>query len=383
MRRRRIAVVSPRFPPYHGGLETYAYEVARRVAEDGRFDVTVITSNHDGSDRVEAELGGLPVIRLGTQRVVSDTPVGLGWPAALRRTFRDLGIELVHAHTPVPYMAECAALAAGHRPVVVTYHSGSMVRGSQPIDTAVRLYEGVGVRYLLRRASAAVTVSDPVASWLRRSYGVTPLICPPGVDSDRFRPSGQPPPTPTILYVGRVDRASAWKGLDVLQEAFGRVAASNTELRLHVVGGGDALEDLRHQVSTSSYAERVWLPGFLSGDDLVRAYQSASALVLPSRSENESFGICLIEAMSCGLAVIGSRIGGIPFVVDHAADGLLVPPNDPGALAGAIEELVSDPARCRRLGETGRAKVMARFVWDRVAEDYGRLFGTLLETPDG
>ena len=77
--------------------------------------------------------------------------------------------------------------------------------------------------------------------------------------------------------------------------------------------------------------------------------------------------------------MIGSRIGGIPFVVEDEVDGLLVPPNDAVGLADAIGDLLADPVRCHRMGESGRAKVRNRFDWDRVAEDYGALFESLLE----
>jgi glycosyltransferase involved in cell wall biosynthesis len=103
---------------------------------------------------------------------------------------------------------------------------------------------------------------------------------------------------------------------------------------------------------------------------LRQAYAAADVLVLPSvldsRNDTEGLGVVLLEAMSYGVPVIASRIGGIPDIVGDGATGLLVPPGDAGALAAALERLAVDPSLRARLGSAGREHVRAQFSWDRI-----------------
>ena len=86
--------------------------------------------------------------------------------------------------------------------------------------------------------------------------------------------------------------------------------------------------------------------------------------VLPSLTESESFGMTLVEAMACGCPVVGSDVGGIPFVVRDGVDGLLVPPGDPAALADALAGVLTDPARAAPSGRRPRGRP-ARWDWSR------------------
>ncbi len=150
--------------------------------------------------------------------------------------------------------------------------------------------------------------------------------------------------------------------MQVLLEAFAQVADELPTARLALVGDGDDVPSLREQATSLSIADRIDWHGPLSGHELVSAYQQASVVVLPSLTESESFGMTLIEAMSCGRPVIGSRIGGIPHVIREGVDGLLVPPGDPGALADALGTVLTDHARRESMGAAGREA--AESVWD-------------------
>jgi glycosyltransferase involved in cell wall biosynthesis len=102
--------------------------------------------------------------------------------------------------------------------------------------------------------------------------------------------------------------------------------------------------------------------------------ERARVLCLPSRSE--SFGVALLEAGAYGLPVVASRVGGIPEIVTDGETGLLVPPEDPAALSDALERVLSDPERARRLGDNLRRRVVADFSWTRAYQDYRALLRT-------
>ena len=101
--------------------------------------------------------------------------------------------------------------------------------------------------------------------------------------------------------------------------------------------------------------------------------------VLPSRSAAESFGMALIEAMSCGTPVIGSDIGGIPYVITHDITGLLLPPGDAEALADACRLVLTDGVLADRLGDAGRRHVAERYAWAPLMERYLGIFRSLSE----
>lgn len=172
-----------------------------------------------------------------------------------------------------------------------------------------------------------------------------------------------------MLYVGRLDRSSAWKGVDVLLSAFALVASDLPRARLRIVGSGDAVVDFSALARALGVADHVEFDGELHGPELLDAYADARALVLPSLTESESFGMALVEAMAAQRPVIGSAVGGVPDVVENEVSGLLVPPGDPVALASACSRLLVDDDLCARLAEGGRRAAETRFSWtDRLAE---------------
>lgn len=372
-RPRRVAIVTPYFPPKAGGVERYAQKVAGAVAGSGDMEALVITSNHDGRGTVVEEVDGLPVVRLGAWFKVSNTPVNPLWPLTVRRLLTRHGIDLVNAHSPVPFFADAAIMAAPC-PVVFTYHSGSMEKVGRS-NRLIRGYERHALPRLFSRARTVVAVS-------RASLGhAVPgsLMISPGVDADAFTPGPLPPSAaaPSMLFVGRLERSSAWKGVDYLLRAFALVHREIPAARLVLVGDGDARAGLESLAERLGVRASVDFAGFLGGDDLVEAYRAASVLVLPSLTDAESFGMTLVEAMACGRPVIGSRIGGIPDVIDDEVTGLIVPPGDASALAQACLRILRDGALADRLGARGREDVVASHRWATGLERYLELFREL------
>jgi glycosyltransferase involved in cell wall biosynthesis len=250
-------------------------------------------------------------------------------------------------------------------PVVMTYHSGSLVKGDHPVDPLLRGYERHVLPRVFDRCHDLVAVS-PVS--MAHATGRAELV-PPGVDTDLFTPPASPAQRePRVLYVGRVERTSRWKGLQVLVDAMDRLRATVPGVRLDIVGDGDDVPALRAQAEQRGVAHLIDWHGRIEHDDLPRLYRRAGVAVLPSLTESESFGMTLVEAMASGCPVVGSRTGGIPFVVRDNVDGLLVAPGDPAALAEALSMVLTDPGRARSLGEAGREAAASRWDWRRQQE---------------
>jgi glycosyltransferase involved in cell wall biosynthesis len=198
------------------------------------------------------------------------------------------------------------------------------------------------------------------------AFAARSLVLDYGVDPERVRVVGAGPNVapvappeahaglrePAILFVGR---SFAPKGGPELVEAFRRVRRAHPRAALWIVS----------QDAPASLPDGAVFHGALGPDALAALFARASVFALPTL--REAFGLVLLEAMVFGLPVVASAVEAVPEIVVQGETGLLVPPRDPAALAEALHALLADPARARRLGDAGRARVAERFGWDRAA----------------
>jgi glycosyltransferase involved in cell wall biosynthesis len=212
---------------------------------------------------------------------------------------------------------------------------------------------------LFDRCADHVSVSPVATNAVRGAH-----VLPPGVDTTLFTPPAHGSErVRRVLYVGRVERTSRWKGLQVLIESLPRLREEAPGARLEVVGTGDDVPHLQRLARRHGVGDLVEWRGAVAHRDLPEHYRRAAVTVLPSLTESESFGIALVEAMSSGCPVVGSDVGGIPFVVRDGVDGLLVPPGDSTALATALASVLLDADRAADLGAAGREAAVTRWDW--------------------
>ncbi|MCU1491254.1 MAG: glycosyltransferase [Acidimicrobiaceae bacterium] len=237
-----------------------------------------------------------------------------------------------------------------------------------------------------RRLPRLLTVSDSSKSDMVVQMGVDPArvgVVPVGVDPAVHRPF------PGVVRVPErlMTTASAdvpLKGLTPLLEALAKLRTERPDAHLVVVGR------LRPDSPSRDAIDRLGLAGaveFVSGESderIARRYAEAACVVVPSLYEG--FSLPAVEAMACGAPLVATTGGALPEVVGRDGEhALLVPPGDPGALASALERVLSDPALSRRLGAKGRARVLSRFTWAATArgtvEEYRGLLAALPQVP--
>jgi D-inositol-3-phosphate glycosyltransferase len=292
--------------------------------------------------------------------------------------------EVVHAHF---WMSGLAALEAGRAlgvPVVQTFHAlGSVKRRHQgDHDTSpperVALEAGLvrDVDLVVATCRDEVAELDALAVPRRR-----PAVVPCGVDVEHFEPEGDVEPRAggsprfRLVSVGRlVERKgveTAVRALAVLPDVELVVAGGPPPRELHL--DPEAVR-LRAVARSLGVADRLLLVGRVEQPDVPRLLRSADVSV--NVPWYEPFGIAPLEAMACGLPVVGTAVGGLLDTVVEGSTGALVEPRDTAALAAAVRALLDDPARRRRWGRAGRRRALAHYGWDRVAastEDaYGR-----------
>lgn len=199
--------------------------------------------------------------------------------------------------------------------------------------------------------------------------GTEPKQFRPGIDTREVRRRYGLEGSPWLLTVARLE----WhKGIDTMIRALPAIRAIHPGVRYAVAGTGPRGDELARIAGQSGVHHAVKFLGFVPEADLPALYNAADLYVGASRLHDllaEGFGISLVEASACGLAVVGGRSGGVPDAVRDGETGILVNPDDPQAVAAGINQLLGDDELRKRLGVAGRKAVETFYNWDRVAKD--------------
>jgi glycosyltransferase involved in cell wall biosynthesis len=182
---------------------------------------------------------------------------------------------------------------------------------------------------------------------------------------------------PLVLCVGTIGGRKAQR---ILVEAFAMIAARHPEWQLKLVGRVDIPEDehkIRGIIADARLQARIQLAGRLSDEHTTVLMKTASIFAMPSLQEG--LGLSLQEALFHGCVAIGSKVGGIPELIDHESNGLTVPPGNPGALASALESLISHPARLEQMRQQARLSVLRKSMTaECMVENYVQLYRKLM-----
>lgn len=277
------------------------------------------------------------------------------------QAIRGHGIELIHSHG---YRSDVLGFLAARRtgiPVISTVH------GWTPINRALRMYECLD-RLFLGRFDRVICVSRPLYEGLSAVVPHGRLFFVPNAvalsDADGTAPGTGERDNRTVLYVGRL---SPEKGLDLLLHACA-LMEEPSDMRLLIVGDGPCREEYERLAQELGITDRTFFLGHQS--DVDSLYRGAGMLVLPSRTEG--LPMTLLEAMSFGVPVIGTRVGGIPDLIRDGESGILVEPEDLIALKEAMLSMLAKPMEARALGVQGRSMVRQEYAagpWARRIEN--------------
>lgn len=276
-------------------------------------------------------------------------PPLLAW--ALRR-----GPRLAHVHSAARgslYRKSFLVLLlrALRRPVLVQIHAGpvDMEEFAGRIGKLQRAFIGFG----LRAATRVAAVSSATATTTERCFGISGVVVVPN-PAPTLPPGARPlepggGAEPRVLFLGGF--ANPVKGGEVMVAAAAMLAPKQPQATFALAGPGEAPPTLVELGRNEANVE--WL-GWLDEEAKQRELGRSAVFVLPSISEG--LPVALLEAMSWGRAIVATRMGGVPDVVNDDREAVLVPAGDPAALADAIDRLLDDPERCRRLGSAARQR---------------------------
>ena len=366
----KVLQVNKLYYPHIGGVEKHVQDVAEALLDQA--DVKVLVAN-SGREAKRETVNGVMVERVPTWGVVQSAPIAPGFYRSIKRARADI----YHLHFPNP-VGELAYLAAGSPgKLVVTYHA-DVVR-----QRLLRRFYGPVIERLLRRADM-VMVSSP--NLIESSPWLQPIrekcrVIPFAIDLEPFKPDPAVAAkaeefrkrfgTPLVLFVGRL---IYYKGLEYLVRA-----APDVDAQFVIVGEGPLEAELKTLATELGVAERFHFVGRATDTELPAYYKACDIFTLPSIAESEAFGFVQLEAHACGKPVVSTNLPtGVPYANLHGETGLIVAPEDPEALATALNLLISDDVKRGKLGARAKERVESDFSMEAMAREILQAYQGLL-----
>ena len=341
-----------------GGGAVRAREIYRRLAE--RHEITLITGNFPGAQQRQSD-DGIEIVRVGSESgyVRSRLSYCVSATAELRRRDWDVWVNEFSAYAPLRTTRQLRS-----RGVLLFFHfMGSHALRKHPFAGGAAWW---AERRVLGAYQHIITVSPSVRQAVERRIGKSDVhidCVVNGVDARYFQTT--PLEDSFILYLGRLDIHT--KGIDLLLEAFARLAPDYPEIKLKLVGRGDAaqLERVGRLIEACDVRDRVEAVGAVSEAEKTELLSRALFSCVPSRYEG--WGMTAVEAAASAKAVVGTRIDGLRDAIVDGETGLLVEPQSPEAIEAGMRRLLDDDALRLRLGTKGR-EWARQFDWDQLAQ---------------
>jgi glycogen(starch) synthase len=378
----RVLLISSSYPPVLGGLQTVAHALACYLTHRGH-NVQVVTNRYPRSLPAQEVLDGVPVYRwlfltpdlshFGERRPDLFLASFYFFPSTLfrltrlMRTFRP---EVVNLHFPdaqVPFVHWLRRWFDFR--LVVSLHGHEIERWFLDEPSSIVHYLSSMLRHLrliLQEADAVTACSHYLldkAIQLESSVAEKGCVIHNGIDPKRFKDKTlYPHPRPYVLAYGRL---TYQKGFDMLLDAFAQVAPRHPAVDLVLAGDGEQGEALREQVRRLELENQVHFFGQATPKEVVQLLNGCLFIVVPSRLD--TFGIVALEALATGKAVLATRVGGLPALLDDSVHRLVEPTVD--GMAEGLGEWLARHNEIMMLGERNRDRAV-KYAWPQVAKRY-------------
>jgi glycogen synthase len=383
----RICLVSLEYPPEPGwgGIGKYTYNLAHGLEKIGQ-EVTVISSTKRNNEHYLD--GNISVYRLS----MSPPRIrGLKYfPFAAYRKAVDLirknNLSVIEA--PLTFGDGLAFSFAKIRPLVISLHTPSFV-----LSEIYNMSRFASARWemlektTLIRASRILSNTSINGSLITKHYKIKEdkiRVVPHGIDVSKYKVNAFPSiyqkkstDEKVVLFVGRLEKR---KGVDVLLKAIPQILKEYPTVTFVLVGsdtptspiGSSYKGYILKKSESNGYGKHIQIVDFISEEDLIAYYYNCDIFVAPSRYE--SFGLVFLEAMACSKPAVGTRIGGIPEVIEDGKTGILVPLGDSIALKNVLVDLLTNDKKRVQLGANARLRVERDFTDIAMANKTLRVF---------
>ena len=356
-----------------GGAEWHVVNLASALAEQGHRITLACTV--EGVLASLAEQAGISVRPLLHHLVKRRQSPRYAWKLA--KLVRQSQFDLVHAHMYASALASAYALLGTSIPLVITEHSQANWRSHYACRCSQWSYS---------QARHVIAVSREIRRRLIEQEGVPSdrisvimNALPPASEQHKSIQPDLPAALRNGLLVGVAARLQPEKGVAYFLEAAAHVLQFLPEVHFLVMGDGPQRKELQAYVEQLGVQEHVHFLGFRL--DARAIIGLLNVLVVPSLSEGTP--LVTLEAMSAGVPVVASAVGGIPEQLRHQSEGILVPPGDGLALGEAVLHLLQNPTWMQQLGEAGRQRTLSRFSFTTMLQETENVYRATLGWPPG
>lgn len=363
-----------------GGIERHVKTLAHGLVATGEVEIVNLVSADSPRGYEHADYG-YPTIAVPCHGVVASVAVSPTLPLVAHRLHHEHRFDIVHLHFPDPLGHLTALTLPRSVRRVISWHS-DIVRQRKALA-----FYGPFLRHFVRNADGLVGASphhlDVSAQIPEGRPGQLRRVVPYGFDpgqlvwNERARAKkvellALAAGRPIVFTVGR---HVYYKGFEVMLKAMTDIDA------LLIIGGtGPLTADLKRQASSCGLLDRVAFAGYIPDEELIAYYDACDVFTMPSTDRSEAFGLVQLEAMHLGKPVVSTRLGtGVEFVNLDGETGLLVPPNDPIALGGAVQCLLANPGLRQRLASAGKARVASTFSVEQMVQGMLDVYRSVLK----
>jgi len=376
----KILQFSKFYPPFHGGIESIAYELTEGLNAVG-VSTDVLCASTDCKTTTEVSETGYLITRVGSFGRLMSTSISPSIFLHLRKIWSNY--DIIHLHMPNPMAAFAIYMVRPKSKLVTHWHSDVVHQ-----KCVLKLYEPLQ-KWILKKSDAIIATSEPyfLASNALKPFinkiEVIPLgIRPPSTYNQTTFEKAQIIRTQfgnrkIIFALGRMTQ---YKGFDILIDAANKISDDAVIL---IGGDGRLLKTYKDKVLEKKLENKVYLIGHISDEEVAAYFEAATVFCLPSNARSEAFGVVLLEAMAAGKPIVSTNIpgSGVSWVNQHGVTGLNVPICDERALAKSINLFVSNQTLAKSMGKAGRERFYREFQNETMVDKTTALYKRVIKEP--
>jgi glycosyltransferase involved in cell wall biosynthesis len=350
-------MITNEFPPSIGGVQTHVYELSKAIVDLGH-KVNVVTRRKDKSLPARETIAGINVHRIP----LSNSHLLYDWQLKnyIKKLDRESKVDVLHVHGMRP-LKGCSNLGI---PVIFTNHTSSFLKRAAQNQKVLKKMAAQ-----LKAVDWVLAPSQELVDATKKTGYEGPIkFISNGVDTQKFSPGHSDlrdrlgiPKDAFVAVLAR--RLYQKNGVLFLAQAIANLG--HPSLHLVVAGDGSDRMEFESIISRAGLDDNVHMLGGVANSKMPDIYRACDVAVLPSLMEATS--IAGLEAMACGLPLIGTNVGGIPVILEDRKNGLLVEPKSPEQLANALDEMIKNAAESKVMGDHSRKRAVEEFSWHSIA----------------
>jgi len=379
----KLAFITQDFPPALGGIQTYSYELSRRLAPKCDY-FELFAPSHEGDDLFDRQCD-FPVTRVPVSDSLLSAGLFFDFPALAFRKKFDVAF---HAQWQTLLPSVVATGGGYPQKIFVAAHARELLFNPfGPHSFLGKKYQ-IFEQKMLNKVDRFYPVSHYTAGLLQ-DMGFSEhqmSVIPNGTDPGKFHPTDPSALTHRLQIDDRkviltITRLVYRKGIDTVIRSMKQIVKQNPDTIYLIAGGGEDEHRLKKLVDELELNYWIKFVGRVPDEELLLYYNVCDVFVMPSKTTPpnvEGFGIVFLEANACGKPVVGSYSGGIPDAIVDEETGIMVPEDNPDELAGALLTFLNDNELAQKVGAKGRDRVLSELNWDVIADRLYKSMSTRL-----